>query len=205
MIPSTHAPRRLALALTMALTMALSAGCATLNARNRPTPEDEWPSVLSSAQKRVTDNKFDVADSLLADFATRYPGTSEARETAYWRALFRMDPSNPHQSLVSAMATLDGYLADPHPRQHAVDAASIRRVVGQLDGLKQIAATAMAQAKDATVTAKDAKAQAADAAAKAADTPAAVDEIKRLKDELAKANAELDRIRRRLAQPPPKP
>jgi hypothetical protein len=28
-------------------------------------------------------------------------------------------------------------------------------------------------------------------------------EIKRLKDELAKANAELERIRRRLAQPPP--
>jgi hypothetical protein len=26
-----------------------------------------------------------------------------------------------------------------------------------------------------------------------------------LKDELAKANAELERIRRRLAQPPPKP
>jgi hypothetical protein len=30
-------------------------------------------------------------------------------------------------------------------------------------------------------------------------------EIKRLRDELAKANAELERIKKRLAQPPPKP
>jgi hypothetical protein len=35
-----------------------------------------------------------------------------------------------------------------------------------------------------------------------ADPAAAEAEIKRLKDELAKANAELERIRRRLAQPP---
>jgi molecular chaperone GrpE (heat shock protein) len=51
--------------------------------------------------------------------------------------------------------------------------------------------------------------QVADANARAdaakAEPPTSADEIKRLKDELAKANAELDRIRKRLAQPPRKP
>jgi hypothetical protein len=185
-------------------------GCAALSARTTASPERAWPDVLTSAQQNVSSGRFETADSVFADFATRYPGTKEAVETTYWRALLRMDPNNPRQSLTSAMASLDGYLADARPRKHVAEAATIRRVAGQLDGLNKLAANALAQAKDATVTAKDAKAQAADAAAaaaaatKAADAPTADAEIKRLKDELAKANAELDRIRKRLAQPPPK-
>ena len=185
-------------------------GCGSFNAVTAPSPERAWASTLSAAQSFVAAKEFDSADSTLSSFAAMYPGTPPALETLYYRALFKMDPSNPHVSLTAAMASLDGYLADQRPRQHAVDAATLRRVAGQLDGLNRLASSAIAQAKDATNTAKDAKAQAADArdaAAKAAgetQAPTADAEVKRLKDELAKANAELDRIRKRLATPPPK-
>jgi hypothetical protein len=188
----------------------LSANCASLHANSLAQPEGAWPSALAAAQTRAAEDSFDAADSTLAGFALRFPGTPEALETTYWRAIYRMDPTNPHVSLPAALASLDGYLADKRPRAHVLEAATLRRVAGQLDSMKSLAATALAQAKDATITAKDAKAQAADAraeAAKAAEAalPAPDVEIKRLKDELAKANAELERIRRRLAQPPPKP
>ncbi|MEO6877692.1 MAG: hypothetical protein ABI205_04365, partial [Gemmatimonadaceae bacterium] len=145
---------------------------------------------------------FDSADSTLSSFAAMYPATAPALETTYYRALFQMDPSNPHVSLTAAMASLDGYLAERRPREHAVEAASLRRVAAQVDGLNHAAASALAQAKDASNTAKDAKDT---KAAADAPSPASDAEIKRLKDELAKANAELDRIRKRLGQPPPKP
>jgi hypothetical protein len=205
-LTKTHTPWREALG---ALSVVLVAGCSSLNARTAPAPDKSWPASLAAVQSSAGQGNFDAADSLLADFATRYPGTPEAAETAYWRALLRMDPTNPHQSLSGAMAGLDGYLTDTRPRRHVTEATTIRRAAAQLDGLNKLAATAVAQAKDASITAKDAKAQAADAAAaaaaKATDVPPSADaEIKRLKDELAKANAELDRIRKRLAQPPPK-
>jgi hypothetical protein len=155
------------------------------------------------AQQRAADGRLAAADSTLANFAAQYPGTPEALETAYWRALYRIDPSSPQVSITTAMASLDAYLADPRPRQHVSEATILRRVAGQLDGLTKQTASAMAQAKDANAVAANAKAQAADAKA-GAEAPVAADvEIKRLKDELAKANAELDRIRKRLSQPPP--
>ncbi len=195
-------------AATVAL-IPFTVGCASLRANTAPRPADAWPVTLANAKSRATEGNFTAADSLLAAFAAQYPGATETLETAYWRALFRMDPTNPNASLTVALASLDGYLADTRKGAHAAEAASLRRVAGQLDSMTLRAANALAQAKDATNTAKDAKAQAADAraeAAKAADTPPATDaELKRVKDELAKANAELDRIRKRLAQPPPKP
>ena len=195
--------------LAIGLMPMLAAACASLPAKPAADPSQAWPRALAAAQSRAGEAKFDAADSILADFATRFPGTSEALETAYWRSIFRLDPANPRGSVQNAMAALDGYLADPRPRQHTTEATTIRRLAGQLDGLSRMAANAVAQAKDATNTAKDAKPEAADArdaAAKASDTPPTADaEIKRLKDELARANAELDRIRKRLSQPPPKP
>jgi len=169
-----------------------------------------WPYALTTAQGRAATGDYDGADSALAQFARTYPGTPDALETAYWRALYKMDPANHNASLPTAIASLDGYLADGRPREHVPEATSLRRVATQLDGLHKLATSAVAQAKDAktsaanaTAAANDAK-DAKDAAAKAADasaSAAAADEIKRLKEELAKANAELDRIRKRLSQP----
>lgn len=186
-------------------------GCVTFHTPGfaTPAPERNWPNTLATAKSEALEGRFNGADSVLAQFAADYAGSSEALETSYWRAIFRMDPTNPDASLPRALASLDAYLAGPGPRQHTTEAAVIRRVGGQLDAANKAAASASAQAKDAASTAASARAQAADANARAdakSDGAQSADnEIKRLKDELAKANAELDRIRKRLAAPPTKP
>jgi TolA-binding protein len=171
-----------------------------------PAPTRMWPSTLATAQRDVAAGNFDGADTVLAQFATKYPGTSEALETAYWRALYRLDPANHAASTSVAMASLDAYLADQRPRAHAADAMSLRRIAGQIDGLNHLAASTMAQNRDlaSATPPKTAPGDVHSDMSKSADAQAASDaEIKRLKDELAKANAELDRIKKRLSQPPP--
>jgi hypothetical protein len=188
---------------------ASSGGCISVHRPwfMEPSIDREWDNALLLARVRATEGKFGEADTLMSRFASRYPGTPEALETAYWRALFELDPANHAASFRSAMASLDAYLSDRHPHEHGAEATTLRRIAGHMEELNKLAATALAEAHDTTTAAKP---SAADArldtkpavAGDVAPTPADV-EIKRLKDELARANAELERIRRRLAQPPP--
>lgn len=199
--------RRARLAATMLVV--LSGGCISVHRPwfMEPTIDRDWDNTLLLARVRATEGKFAAADSMLARFATQYPGTHEAYETAYWRALFDLDPSNHGASFSSAIASLDAYLSDKTPREHGAEAATLRRIAGHMDQLNKLAATALAEAKDTTAALRvtvDPRAEVKPAVAGDVSLPTPADiEIKRLKDELAKANAELERIRRRLAQPPP--
>jgi hypothetical protein len=182
--------------------------CAPVTRVVGPAPVRAWPGVLSRAQHSAARGEFDAADSALVDFATRYPTSEEALESSYWRALFDLDPSNRAETVSGAIGLLDAYLADTRPREHVLEVTALRRIAGQLDALNRLAASAIAQAKDANAAAAIARALAdarieAPRAATDSTSASADAEIKRLKDELAKANAELERIRRRLAQPPP--
>jgi len=186
--------------------------------------EDAWPSSLTAAKSLALRNKFGAADSVLARFAALYPRTSQATEAAYWRGLFKMDPSNPNASLTTAISFLDTYLESERDRDHFAEATTLRRIAGKLVGLTRVAENAVTEAKEASSDAAHAKAQAANANARAeaakseaakseapkteagkTEAPSSDAEVKRLKDELAKANAELERIRKRLTQPPQKP
>jgi hypothetical protein len=204
--------RQLIVMTTVVLATQGISACASLPFRGSADGNvaSAWQTALPIARAYASEGKFDSADSVLADFAVRYSGTPNALETAYWRAVFKMDPTNPRASMPVAASALDAYLADTRPREHVSEATVMRRIAGQLEGLSRLAASAMTQAKDANSVATNAKAQAADAnaraeAAKADAPPSAETEIKRLKDELAKANAELDRIKKRLSIPPGKP
>ena len=201
--------RRVRLAGT-ALFVALSSGCITVHRPwfMEPTVERDWDNELLLARVRAAEGKFAAADTILARFATEHPNTRQASETAYWRALFDLDPSNHGASFPSAISSLDAYLSESGPREHAAEAATLRRIAGHMDELNKLAATALAEARDTSaatkVTATDIRAEVKPPVAGDVGLPTAADlEIKRLKDELAKANAELERIRRRLAQPPP--
>jgi hypothetical protein len=188
-----------------ALFVVLSGGCISVHRPwfMQPTVDREWDNTLLLARVRAGEGKFAEADTLLAHFAVRYSETHEALETAYWRALFDLDPSNHVASFSSAIASLDAYLADRHPREHTAEAATLRRIAGHMDELNKLAATALAEARDTVARpGADSRPEARPIGDGGFPTPADA-EIKRLKDELAKANAELDRIRRRLAQPPP--
>ena len=163
----------------------------------RSAPEREWPSTLATAEARVSEGRYAAADSVLGQFAGRYPGSSEAFESAYWRALFSMDPKNSNASIGTAVSYLDAYLAGLNPRKHRQEAFALRAIAGQIDAGQSALALAQTPNPHAGPVRIDVPVP------RATTEPATADaEIKRLKDELAKANAELERIRRRLAQPP---
>ena len=167
-----------------------------------PTPaaDGAWPQTLAAAQQRAGRGDFDAADSLLGQFARQHPKSHGAEEAVFWQAMFRLDPSNRSGSLSVGLATLDAYLADPKPHDHAVEALTLRRVAAQLDAANRLAASAsMAVREPASPSTRPTSDTRPDQRPADASSDA---EIKRLKDELAKANAELERIKKRLAQPP---
>ncbi len=151
-----------------------------------PTAHSEWAGSLTQSWQEVGAGRYGVADRLLAEFATRHAGSVEAVDAAYWRALYKLDPANPASSAHDAIALLDTYLASGQT-PHRAEAHAMRRVAIALEARPKESAPA---STTGTVSQpKDDKAQS--------------EELARLKDELAKANAELERIKRRLAQPKP--
>jgi hypothetical protein len=181
----------------------LSGGCArVLHPNPAPVADREWPQTLANAQERAGRGEFEAADSLLGRFARQHPGTHGANEAGFWQAMYRLDPSNRNGSLMVGLASLDAYLANPVPHDHAAEALTLRRVAAQLDAANKLAASASVAVRDQT-TSPNRSSTEARPEQRAADAGTDA-EIKRLKDELAKANAELERIKRRLAQPPGK-
>ena len=181
-----------------ALLLALGACLPLQSGGFGPAALRDWPSVLAQAQADASARRYTDADRLLAEFAQRYPGTPEAQETSYWRALLRLDPLNQDASLPAATTSLDDYLKGDGPLAHRTEAETLRRIAGQLDALKVAiaAGAAAAPATPSTVAAAPAPSSDRTAELKARDA-----EIQRLKDELSKANDELERIKKRLTQP----
>ncbi|MGH7695833.1 MAG: hypothetical protein ACRENH_12670 [Gemmatimonadaceae bacterium] len=126
--------------------------------------------------------KFDEADAILAKFALEHPGSAEGAEADFWRALLRLDPFNTSASPREALAALDSYLNAGPAAARFQEARILRRLIESLDSSRAQLRVARA---------------AADSLGRARD-----DEIRKLGDELDKTMAELDRIRRRLAQKP---
>jgi hypothetical protein len=113
----------------------------------------------------------------------------EALDASYYRALFKLDPANPTGTVRDAEALLDAYLAVSGPLPMRADATTLRRIATALEH-----GTAVATSSP--------NASGSSAAAPATDK-ARDEELQRVRDELTKANAELERIKRRLAQPKP--
>jgi hypothetical protein len=164
-------------------------GCATTPQRlaePAPGPMEGTTTMTQAAQEAVA-GRYAVADKLLSDYAARYPATSEAADATYWRALYRLDPANPNASPREAGQLLDSYLATNNGT-HKTEAHALRRVVAAIEARAVAAANPLVVPK---------------AELPKPDDKTKDEELQRVKDELAKANAELERIKRRLAQPKP--
>jgi hypothetical protein len=173
----------------LALACVALSGCSSLPSR-QPSPamqqESEWTTLMSQVDLEIFGGRYDEADRVLSEYATRNPASAHAADVSYWRALYRLDPANPANSPRDAIALLDSYLASPVAASRRADAKVLRRIAAVLD------------ARPPVVTAPTTTAPVAPAADKAKD-----EELARVKDELAKANAELERIKKRLAAPKP--
>lgn len=129
----------------------------------------------------------------------RLPWTRESQpnpdEKLYYRALTVLDSSATRQSLDSAVYYLDRYLASSYRQDHAWEAVVLRRLVVESQELRRVQT---ALERDAVRTSGRRTETAGGEVVRSDDTAR---EIQRLKDDLAKANAELERIRKRLANP----
>ena len=143
------------------------------------------------AASQVGAGSYAAADRMLADFATQYAGTPQAVAASVRRALYKADPANAVGSAHEATVLLDSTLAMPLDSATRADARSMRRLTMALEH------AALAPSGNAATPGST------DASARADDTKATSDEVQRLRNELAKANAELERIKKRVAQPKP--
>lgn len=177
---------RLAIATLFAL-----GGCVTGRAAiHALDAKQEWPNVLARAEAAAVSGRYVEAERWLTDFAVRYPGTDEAQETVYWRAVFKLDPANRDGGLALSRSLLDSYLRAEGALQHRTEAEVLRQLAVRLDTVGSLASPTGTQMPVAGAPVdRGAELKAKDA------------EIQKLKEELAKANDELERIKKRLAQP----
>jgi len=174
----------------------LSLACAQRSDPPILAPTLDWITAFSEAQSAVEDRKFNDADAVLADFIKLRRGTPEAREAAFWRAVYLLDPRNRASNPREAALYLDEYLADPPPPANISQARALRGMAATVDSLDGAVRTAQERAT------KEVEEPSKPAPATGRETELEK-EIEKLKEQLEKANAELDRIKKRLTAPRP--
>lgn len=174
----SRAARRLTFLLVLTGASLEATACVPRPRFMQPAASRDWPAAYLAAQAAADRGSYADADKLLADFASAHPNTAEARESGYWRAVYKLDPSNKDANPRDAIAALDRYLAAPGGTNRG-EATTLRHIAGQLLSLDR----ALNQKPD-------------EAAASTRD-----EEVKKLRDELQATKDELERIKRRLAAP----
>jgi hypothetical protein len=160
----------------------LVAACAPINRLRTPAYETQWPITVRRATLAADSGNYGNAERILAAYATENPRTREAREIVFWRAMFKLDPGNsPSGSLTEGLALLDRYIADTATVAYRSEATILKRLA---------VTTQVLQAKAMTPPVRDTT------VIKTSDGDVAA-----LRAELARTQAELDRIKKRLANP----
>ena len=162
--------------------------------------QNDWDRTLENARRNVTAGNYFAADKLLDEYVRVHPDTREAREAAFWKAAYLVDPANPHGSLTMGISALDSYLASTDSTgSYYAQALVLRRTAAAAEGLRAMASTASAASAAPPEVVKDTVV----VGSKSRDEEIASlkDQLAKSKDDLAKANAELDRIKKRLANP----
>lgn len=146
-----------------------------------PSAATAWETTLRDAERFANAGQYGAADSALASFAEAYRGTQFARETAFWRALYRLDPRNRTSRKSEALAALDAYVQDNSVWWYQAEAEVLRHVARGRPTPEPTFAPGDTSA--VAVAAKDR-------------------EIQQLRARVAELSQELDRIKARLAAPP---
>lgn len=168
----------------MAVCVALAVGCSSgrPEAATPPAPITAFSGAVETAAKRVASGDYAGADRVLSAFALANKGTPEGNEIAFWRALYMVDPSNKNASVAEGLRAIDIYLANPASTAYRSQALVVKRTAMAMQALRTQQQMTKVVGRDTVYVTRE-------------------DEIAGLKDQLAKANAELDRIKKRLANP----
>ncbi len=162
-------------------------------------PRSDWDRTLSDVRRKIAAGNYLVADKLLGEYVRVHPLTREARDAAFWKAAYMVDPANVRGSLAGGIAALDGYLASTDSTDLYRDQALVlRRTAAAARGVNGMGSafpvipTASGMIKDTVVVVSRSRDE---------EIAALKDQLAKSKDDLAKATAELDRIKKRLANP----
>lgn len=196
------------------LTVLTGTGCAQRPLFLQPRPVREWPAALQAVKEAARAGRYAQADSVLAQFESRYSTSHEGREAAYWRALLLADPANPQASPSEAVRAINRYFAGRSTAETYDEANILRRILQRADSLtreldqtRRLIAEAQEAASEPRVVTVPVPTPAAPVESR--DTRPArpnrnlVEEVRRLRDELSKANQELDRVKKRLSEQRP--
>jgi hypothetical protein len=185
----------------------LSAACIGQSHYSDPSPTGDWPATRTAAQAAAANGDYHAADSVLVAFQMQFPYTAEGTESLYWRALFKLDPSNVGTSTRDAIALFDQYLEAPNHESRSAEVLVLRRTARLVNSIQHLADQLASQADSARTQADSVKLAARAGVSRARTKD---EEIARLRDaldkslaELDQANQELDRIKKRLAAPKP--
>src|SRR5712671_528127 len=180
--------------VTVSLVLAACAQLQTLN----PQAQSDWDRTLYYARRNVDAGNYFAADKILDEFVRTHPNTREAREAAFWKAAYMVDPANPLGSLDGGIAQLDAYLAADSAGWYRNEATVLRRTAAAAQGVVNQARAApgdtatAATVRDTVVVVSRSRDE---------QIASLKDQLAKSKDELAKVSAELDRIKKRLANP----
>jgi hypothetical protein len=166
----------------ISISLILLAACAPINKLRTPSRVSEWPITVRRASLAADSGNYINADRILTAYASEYSRTREAHEILFWRALFKLDPGNTSGSIADGLAMLDRYLADTSTIAYKPEATVLKRLAVTTQVLQARAVPTVVRDTTVVKTSNDA-------------------EVAALKAELAKANAELERIKKRLANP----
>jgi hypothetical protein len=147
-----------------------------------PTPAAEFASAIESARLKVDAGDYQSADKILSDYSLRHQGTPEAREITFWRAMYLVDPANRTASIAQGIKALDIYLATDGAIWYRPQAEVLRRTALVIQQVRQAQMPKQLAGRDTVFISRE-------------------EEVASLRDQLAKANAELERIKKRLANP----
>lgn len=183
--------------------MLFAAACAELPRLQRGPLGRDWDRTLAEARRNVVAGNYHAADRVLAEFARLHPDAREARETAFWRAAYMVDPANTLGSLEGGIAALDAYLASEPQGWHSHEADILRRTAAGAQALAAGARTGWAPDTVGVASVQDSAPRLSPGRTRDEEIAALRDQLANSNAELAKANAELERIKKRLANPSP--
>lgn len=177
----------------IALTSLVLLACTQLPLVVNPPRQTDYERTLYHARLNVDAGNYWAAERLLDEFVRTHPGTREAKEIAFWKAAYMVDPANDRGSLAGGIAALDEYVADSAAR-YKTEAILLRRTAAVAQGVAANAAvaTATADPTDTVVVVKRTRDE---------EIVALREQLAKSKEELAKVSAELERIKKRLANP----
>ena len=165
----------------------------------KPNVQSDWDRTLYYARRDVEAGNYFAADRLIDEYVRLHPDSREAKEIAFWKAAYTLDPANERGSLTGGIAALDQYLASGDSTAWYRDEALVlRRTAAAAQGVTvgagtpSVAASMSATGKDTVVVVTKTKDE---------EIASLKDQLAKSKDELAKMSAELDRIKKRLANP----